>query len=163
METVAQDVNSDSREEMLEEFVSRGGLFKDLKDMSDESMEAVYSVAYNLYEAGKYDDAIKVFQFLCFYDHLNKKYFIGLGACLRMQEKYDKAIKVFGCACALDTSDPQAVMYIGDCLLAAGDVEAAALAYEAAIEWAEDGDEWQDEIAHSESMLNSINKDSTEG
>lgn len=156
METIQQENNAGDHGEMLDDFLSRGGVFKELKEMSDDSMEAVYSVAYNLYEGGKYEEAIKIFQFLCFYDHYCKKYFIGFGACLRMQKKYDKAIQVLGYACALDTSDPQPVMYIGDCLLAAGDTDAAGLAYEAAIDWADDEVQWKNEIAHSKSMLSSI-------
>ena len=47
--------------------------------------------------------------------------------------------------CALDTSDPQAMLYIGDCHLAAGDSEAACVAYQAAVDWAGDQAQWQDE------------------
>ncbi|WP_211826479.1 SycD/LcrH family type III secretion system chaperone [Kistimonas asteriae] len=156
METEQQDFSAGDYEGMLSDFLSRGGTFKDLKDMSEDSMEAIYSVAYNLYEGGKYDDAIKVFQFLCFYDHYCKKYFLGLGACLLMQKEYDRAIEVFGYVCAIDTTDPQAMLYIGDCHLAAGDSEAACVAYQAAVDWAGDQAQWQDEKQRAQGILDSL-------
>ncbi len=48
---------------MLDHFVTTGGVFKDGQAISDEEMEAIYSVAYNLYESGKYDDAFQVYGF----------------------------------------------------------------------------------------------------
>ncbi|WP_257276070.1 hypothetical protein [Endozoicomonas sp. SESOKO4] len=40
-------------DDMLLEFFGKGGTFKDLKNMSDDAMEAIYSVAYNLYQGGE--------------------------------------------------------------------------------------------------------------
>lgn len=151
-----QGSNANEYEEMLADFVSRGGAFKELQDISDESMEAIYGVAHSLYEGGKYDDAIKVFQFLGFYDTSCKKYFLGLGACLYLQEEYDRAIEVFGYLCALDTSDPQGMLYIGDCHLADDEPGAARIAYQAAVEWAGDQEEWKAEKERAQNMLNHI-------
>lgn len=162
METTLQNLGElgeiGSEGMMMSDFLSRGGTFKDLKGMSEDSMEAIYSVAYNLYEGGRYDEAFKVFQFLCFFDHYCTKYFLGLGACLLMQKEYDRAIEAFGYVCAIDSTDPQAMRYIGDCHLAAGEPDAACVAYQAVVDWDGDGDQtqWQDEKRRAQGILDSL-------
>ena len=154
-----EDTQSNDSEEMddtLLEFFGGGGTFKDLKNMSDDAMEAIYSVAYNLYQGGKYDEAQKVFQFLCFYDHFNRKYFMGLGACQQMMKKYDNAIEIFTFATVLDADDPRPMLYIGDCHLAMDDKEKAKASYETVLEWAKGQSGYEDETQRAESMLENL-------
>ena len=148
-----QQASSEELEDMLIEFFGKGGTFKDLKNMSDDAMEAIYSVAYNLYQGGKYEESQKVFQFLCFYDHFNRKYFMGLGACQQMQKQYENAIEIFTFATVLDEHDPRPMIYIGDCHLAMGDKEKARMSYEAAIEWAADTSDYEEEKQRAADML----------
>ena len=143
-------------EDMLFKFFGKGGAFKDLKNMSDDAMEAIYSVAYNLYQGGKYEEANKVFQFLCFYDHFNRKYFLGLGACQQMQKQYDNAIEIFSFATILDSDDPRPMMYIGDCHLAKGDKDKARAAYETSIEWAGTGKQYAQDLERAKNMLENL-------
>ncbi|MGI9275660.1 MAG: SycD/LcrH family type III secretion system chaperone [Endozoicomonas sp.] len=151
-----QQADSDELENMLIEFFGKGGTFKDLKNMSDDAMEAIYSVAYNLYQGGKYEEAQKVFQFLCFYDHFNRKYFMGLGACQQMMKEYENAIEVFTFATVLDTDDPRPMIYIGDCHLAMGDKEKARMSYETAIEWAGTGSDYEEDKLRAENMIENL-------
>ena len=148
--------NNEQVEEMLMEFFGKGGTFKDLKDMSDDAMEAIYSVAYNLYQGGKYEEAQKVFQFLCFYDHFNRKYFMGLGACQQMMKEYENAIEIFSFATILDSDDPRPMLYIGDCHMAMGNKEEAKIAYETAQEWAGDKEEFAEDKERAQSMLENL-------
>ena len=141
---------------MLFKFFGKGGAFKDLNNMSDDAMEAIYSVAYNLYQGGKYEEATKVFQFLCFYDHFNRKYFLGLGACQQMQKQYDNAIEIFSFATILDSDDPRPMMYIGDCHLAKGDKDNARAAYETCIEWAGAGEQYAQDLKRARNMLENL-------
>lgn len=143
-------------EGMLTEYFSQGGTFKELKNLSNSTMESVYSVAYNLYQSGKYVEAIKVFQFLCFYDHYSVKYYLGLGACRFMQKEYENAIEFLGFAASMNTDDPRAILYIGDCHLAMGNDESAKIAYKTAVEWAGDQEEFTGEKKRAENMLSSL-------
>lgn len=143
-------------ENRLFDFFGKGGTFKDLKNMSDDAMEAIYSVAYNLYKGGKYEEAQKVFQFLCFYDHFNRKYFLGLGACQQMQKQYDNAIEIFSFATILDSDDPRPMLYIGDCHMAKGNKEEARLAYETSIEWANNDSEYTQDLERAKNMLKNL-------
>ena len=156
MSEEVQQNDGEELEDTLLEFFGKGGTFKDLKDMSDDAMEAIYSVAYNLYQGGKYDEAQKVFQFLCFYDHFNRKYFLGLGACQQMMKQYEQAIEIFTFATVLDADDPRPMLYIGDCHLGMGDKEKAKGCYETVIEWGAGQAAYADEIERAESMLENL-------
>ncbi|USE35287.1 SycD/LcrH family type III secretion system chaperone [Endozoicomonas sp. SCSIO W0465] len=150
------DYEGSELEDKLLNFFGEGGTFKDLKNMSDDAMEAIYSVAYNLYQGGKYEEAKKVFQFLCFYDHFNRKYFLGLGACQQMQKQYDSAIEIFSFATLLDSDDPRPMMYIGDCHLAKGDRENARISYETSIDWAGDSPKYAGDLDRAKNMLENL-------
>ncbi len=152
----ANNSESANLDNQLLDFFGNGGTFKDLKDMSDDAMEAIYSVAYNLYQGGKYLEAQKVFQFLCFYDHFNRKYFLGLGACQQMLKQYDKAIEIFSFTTILDSDDPRPMLYIGDCHMAKGDKDSARIAYETSLEWASDSEEYAQDIERVKIMLENL-------
>lgn len=109
----------------------------ELRGMSDESMEAVYGVAYSLYTNGKFDQAAKVFQFLCIYDHLEPKYPLGWGASLFAQGAYDQALQAFAQAAVLDIDNPEIHLKAGECNLKVGEPVAAEMALEAAVFYAE--------------------------
>ena len=145
--------NDEGLEGKLLEYFGKGGTFKDLKNMNDDTMEAIYSVAFNLYQGGKFDEALKVFQFLCFYDHFNKKYYLGMGACQQMLKDYESAIEIFTYAAVLDGDDPRAMMYIGDCHMGQGDKEKARQSYEMAIEWAGESAEYAEDKARAEALM----------
>ena len=155
IEQLKSDGN-DGVDDQVFDFFSKGGTFKDLKNMSEDAMEAIYSVAYSLYQSGKYDESLKIFQFLCFYDHFNKKYFMGLGACQQMLKNYESALEIFTFATVLDSEDPRPMVYLGDCHLALGDKEKARHSYETAIEWAGDNSEYSQEKQRAENMLENI-------
>lgn len=132
-----QDLNDPELGQKLQDFFAAGGTFKELKDMDDNTMEAIYQVAYNLYQYGKYDEAIKIFRFLGFFDHYNKKYFMGLGACLQMLKQYKEAIDAYSFAALLDINDPKPPLYAGECHLVLGNLDEAQSGFTAASEFAE--------------------------
>ncbi len=152
MDIENMDWSQDKVDDMLADYFSRGGTFKELKNLSEESMEAIYSVAFNLYQGGRYEESKKVFQFLCFYDHYNKKYFLGLGACQMMEQDFETAVELFSFASALDTDDPRAMLYIGDCHMAMGKPAAAKVAYETAADWAGGQEEFKSEQTRASNM-----------
>jgi len=146
------DMPADKANDLLTDYFSRGGTFRELKNLSDDSMEAIYSVAFNLYQGGRYAEAKKIFQFLCFYDHYNTKYFLGLGACQMMEQDYETAIEVLSFACVLDTDDPRGMLYIGDCHMALDRPGAAKVAYETAVSWAGDQESFRQEKKRAQAM-----------
>lgn len=129
-DTNAPAPNSPETEQLIaltEKFFASGGTFKDMKGLDDKTMKAVYAVAYRLYENGKYEDALKSFQFLGFMDHYEPKYFMGLAACQQMLKQYDKAVESYGYAGILTgLNDPSPALHAAECHLAMGNLEDAA-------------------------------------
>lgn len=151
---IAED--HDDLHEQVFDFFSKGGTFKDLKNMSEDAMESIYSVAYSLYHNSKYDESLKIFQFLCFYDHFNKKYFMGLGACQQMLKNYKSALEIFTFITVLDSTDPRSMLYLGDCHLALGENDKAKGSYELAISWAGENAEYDQERERATNMIENI-------
>ena len=95
---------------------------RETKGISDEEMNAVYSVAHNFYMTGRYDDAETVFKFLVMFDHLNPKYWIGLGAVRQVQKRFKQAIEAYANVVGnLDVENVKASYYAAECYLALGD------------------------------------------
>ena len=106
----------------------RGGTLKDVKGISTDELEAVYSIAFNFYNTGKYDEADTLFSLLTIFDHLNEKYWFGLGAARQAKKDYDAAIAAYTYATLLNAHDPRPMYHTATCLLALGDKEEAAKA-----------------------------------
>ena len=139
-----------------QEYIALGGTFKEISNIDDKSTEAIYAVGYNLYQAGKYDDAKNIFQFLSYYDHYNSKFFTGLGACFMMNKEYTKAIELFSYACALNKLDPKNHIYMGDCYLNKGEKENAVKSFHKAKIVSENIKEYKVEYKKSCSMLKNL-------
>ena len=118
------------------DYMSQGGTLKDLQGLTQENMEAIYAVAFNLYSAAKYEQAHSLFQYLCMLLPYEKKYWLGLGACRQMRKEYQSAVDAYCLACALDPSDPNAPLHAGECLLSLGNAEGADKSFEMAVEFA---------------------------
>lgn len=100
--------------------------------LSPESIEALYEVAYRLYEGGKFEDAEHAFRFLTTIDPLVKKNWMGLGASLQMRKKTAKALEAYSVAAVIDESDPYVSLHAADCFFALDSKEGAFAALEAA-------------------------------
>ena len=86
--------------------------------MSEDQIEALYSVAYNLYNAGKLEDALKIFVSLCMFSHLDMRFWRGLGATAQALKNYEYALQAYAYAAVLDPADPRAIYHTMECQLA---------------------------------------------
>ncbi len=116
-----------------DKFGSNGRTFQDFTNLNPQSMEVIYMVAYNQYNAGKYDEAEKIFQLLSILNHFDVRYWTGLGASLEMQKKYDAALKAYAYLAVLDLRDPTAPFLSAKCMMAAGKTKEAESALTAVI------------------------------
>ncbi|GAB4271241.1 MAG: SycD/LcrH family type III secretion system chaperone VcrH [Opitutales bacterium] len=145
----------DQLTELTERFLLEGLSFKDLKGISDEDMEGIYAVGFNLYNNGKYEDALKVFQFLCFFDHFNRKYWMALGGARQMLKSYKDAIDAYSVATVLKVHDPMAPLQAASCYLALGDAKSAKSALHCAIKYSGDNKEIK---SRAEALLEFLEK-----
>lgn len=127
------DNNRSQLSEKLLDNLANGGTLSDLYGLTSDDLEAVYGMARTLYKNQKYDDALTMFRFLCYLDHMEKKYWMGLGATQQMLKKYDEALKGYGMCTVVDIDDPRPQIQAGFCLIQMGHKEEAIAALEGAI------------------------------
>lgn len=111
----------------------RANAQQDLEPFSQESLLALYTMAYELYRNGKYQDAKAFFQFLTIADSFERKYWMGLGACCQMLKTFHEAIDCYSAAALQDPSDPYAHWHAADCFFQLHDLPKAQAALHSAI------------------------------
>lgn len=109
-------------------FVKDGATLKEIKGVTNDELEAVYSLGFGYYRTGRFEDAQKLFEFLVLFDHLNTKYWFALGAVQQAQKDYQKAIASYGYSSFLDLENPKPQYHAAECCLALGDKANAASA-----------------------------------
>lgn len=116
-ETIGKDMIAKA----AEAFIKDGATMKQLKGISNEELEAVYSLAFGYYRTGRFEDAFKLFQFLVLFDHLNAKYWFGLGAVQQATKDFGNAVVAYGYSSFLNLKNPKPQFHAAECFLALGD------------------------------------------
>lgn len=127
---MSEEITKEKIAEAAKQFMN-GATVKELKGITNEEMEAVYSLAYNYYRTGKFDEAEKLFNFLALFDHLNQKFWMGVGAVRQVKKDFSGAVQAYGYASFLDLSNPKPQLHAAECFLALGDKRNAASSLEA--------------------------------
>lgn len=109
-------------------------------DLSDDSIAVLYSLAYHLYENGKYFDSKQVFRFLSLSDPFDRRYWMGLGASYQMLKDFKEALECYSVAAVQEPNDPYVHLHAADCLFATGDTQKGVKTLESAIIAAEKSD-----------------------
>ena len=122
------DINEAQIKEAAQKFATGFATMRELKGITKAEMEAVYSVGFNMYRTGRYDDAEKIFRFLVLFDHLEPKYWMGVGAIQQVRKDYNGALASYGYASFLDLQNPKPQLHAAECFLALGDKPNAASA-----------------------------------
>lgn len=147
-------------QEAARKIIEAGATVKELKGITNEEMEAVYSLAFNFYRTGKYDDAEKIFNFLALFDHLNPKFWMGVGAVRQVKKNYEGAVQAYGYASFLDLHNPKPQFHAAECYLAMGDKRNAASALEALKEFCPtDTPEGREYLAKGEKLRELVGKE----
>lgn len=105
-----------------------GATLKEVRGITNDELEAVYSFGFGYYNTGKFEDAQKLFEFLVLFDHLNTKYWFALGAVQQARKDFQKAIASYGYSSFLDLENPKPQFHAAECYLALGDKANAASA-----------------------------------
>jgi type III secretion system low calcium response chaperone LcrH/SycD len=106
--------------------ISEGASPAEAAGLSQEQLEALYSLGHWLYSTGEFKDAETAFRSLCLYDYHDSRFWMGLGATLQAQEKLNMAAEVYGMAGMVSKlADPAPFYYAGLCLMRLGDFEGA--------------------------------------
>lgn len=165
-EAIAQVVPEFTPEEierLMLNFIKNGKTLKDIKGLTSENMEAIYNVAYNAYNTGNLDQAHKVFQFLCYFDHLEHKYWMGLGATRQMLKDFSGAVDAYSLAGILNVNDPRAPFQAANCHIALGNRDAAISGLTAAMEFSGHKPEWATVKSQAEAILGLLQANAGQG
>lgn len=114
------DASPAEAEEMKDLFFKNARTFQDFTALTPDSMEVIYLVAYNHYNAGKYEDAEKVFRLLTTLNHFERKYWKGLAAARESLKQFEPALQCYGYLGMMDPYDPYPAFKAAQCLLALG-------------------------------------------
>jgi type III secretion system low calcium response chaperone LcrH/SycD len=137
--------------------ILRGDLsYRQLCGITPEEMESAYASAYTLYQAGKYADAERIFQFLALFDSHEPKYWLGLGGCREALKNTAGAAEAYLIPLVVDTPEPQAALRAAICCEAVGRTEDAVEALKTAVAWASTDPGAAILKAQAESMLNRL-------
>ncbi|GLX89428.1 MULTISPECIES: SycD/LcrH family type III secretion system chaperone [Pseudomonas] len=115
----------DACEQEMEAFLRDGGTLAMLRDVSADSLEQLYSLAFNDYQAGKWETAHKVFQALCMLDHYDVRFFLGLGACRQSMGQFEQAVQSYSYGAVIDVNEPRFPFHAAECHLQLGDLDGA--------------------------------------
>ena len=123
---VASGPAKDTIKTILFGAMNKGILPKHALRLGDDTMEAMYGQAYNLYNQGKYQDAAYIFRLLMLLDYMTSKYILGLAACLHRMKEYKNAANTYLLCSSLDAKNPLPHYHAADCYLQLGYPEMAA-------------------------------------
>lgn len=137
MKEINEDIIAETAKKLIEDVTT----VRDLKGITDGEMEAVYSLGFNFYNTGRIEDAEKVFKFLVLFDHMNPKYWTGMGAVQQVKREYEAAVTSYGFASFLDLENPKPQFHAAECYLAMGDRTNALSALAALAKFAPDTEE----------------------
>lgn len=118
----------------IAEHYQKGGTLGDLRGFTEKHYETMYAKAHQLYTLEQYEDAGKVFGFLATNNPYDRRFMMGLGACLQMQGKWADAIGSYTMCVALDMEDPVPVFHVAECLSSLGQADDAKEMFSAVVE-----------------------------
>jgi type III secretion system low calcium response chaperone LcrH/SycD len=103
--------------ELMEAVIKKGIMPKQALQIADETMEAIYTQGYNLYNQGKYFEASYLFRLLMMLDPITPKYTLGVAACLHRAKDFKNAANIYTLCAALDPTNPLPHFHAADCYL----------------------------------------------
>ena len=118
MAQATAEIDIDKAASQVVDLLAHGATLKDIHGYTDEEFDALYTLAYNLYNQGKYGEALNAFGFLLMHDQLERKYYKAFGSCQQMLRRYPEAIRNYSAAAMLDPMDPEPTFHTAECLVA---------------------------------------------
>lgn len=120
--------------QIMEVALKKGIMPKQALQISDDTMEAIYTQAYTLYNQAKYRDSSFIFRLLMLLDFTTPKYVLGLAACAHRMQDYTNAANLYFLCAALDPDNPLPHFHATDCYIALNALATASYSLQLAIE-----------------------------
>lgn len=109
---------------------AKGGVYKDIFEISDETMQFVYDVAHTYLQNNEDVLSEAVFAWLCFLNPLRADHWVGYGCALRGQNKMAEALSASAMGTMVDIDHPLPRIQMITLHLDLGDFIAAKMEFE---------------------------------
>lgn len=83
--------------------------------LNDDFMQSLYSIAYQTFQSGKFNEALANFQVLSTFDPADPKFALGLALCYKEMKKYPRAIEQLIQCTTIDPEDPIPYWHLYEC------------------------------------------------
>lgn len=136
--------------------MNEGEQGQDIFGFSDDDMRVMYEKAYHYLEEQKISEGIDSFIFLTTISPGHFEYWMGFGTALQLSHEYEKAIDAYEVAAICNMENPVPYIFLGKCLFAIHDRKSAYQAFELALLYAGDLEEFAEIRREAENALQHI-------
>lgn len=98
-------------------YLSKGGTMKELRNIEQSQLDAIYKVAFARFNSGKFRDSLKIFRYLCLLDHTRYSYFLGLGLAQYELSLFERALATLEYADGLAGQESGALLGMAKCFM----------------------------------------------
>lgn len=106
--------------------IMEGASIGDIFNMSTETIEGLYTLAYNNYMTGNFADAEPLFKALCLYRHTEIRFWMGLAGCRQALDDLTGAIDAYSMAGVVESlENPEPFLLVGMCFIKMGERQKA--------------------------------------
>ncbi|MEO9530023.1 tetratricopeptide repeat protein [Roseibium sp.] len=131
---------------------------KEILDLSDREMDALFQSGYQAMGVGDLQAAEDVFTTLCRLDSLDARFPFALAATLQLQGRYATAAKLYVVALGLNATHVDAYVRLGECLIEAREFDQAQEVLEIALALTEKGHGDEEARSQAESLIAQISE-----
>lgn len=162
METAAKMGKAHSKEvgeamlKVTKNVMQDGMAPKDACGMGDNTAEAMYAQAYQLYNNGKYGEARHIFAMLTVLNPLEPKYLLGQAASSHMLKDLEHAAELYLRFTIISPQDPVPFYHAADCYIQLQELDCAIIALNMVLKKAGDKPEYSSLKDRAKMMLGSL-------
>lgn len=109
------DAKREEVEKVFRDYFEKGIPLYQAMGIDKEFMKYIYATGYQLFQAGKYTEALASFQLLATYDPDNPTYMLGQALCFKEMKKFPNAISGFIQYAMRKDDDPLPYWYMYEC------------------------------------------------
>lgn len=107
-------------EEALNKVLGEGLSIKEALNIPQMMIDGYYETGYHLFKSGKFKDALQIFQFLSFFDGMDRRYSLAIAATYHHMKSYIDASGYYLEYAALDPTNPMPYYHLFDCFTKMG-------------------------------------------
>lgn len=139
--------------------INKGMVIQDALGISDGTKENLYNQAYQMYQAGRYVDALRVFRVLVLLCAEDPRFAFGIASCFHMLKEYKNAIEAYMKCLLLDATNPLPFYHSADCYVHMDNKFGAIISLEMALKRAEKRPEFQPMVKRAHLFMESLRQE----